>query len=250
MENFFAYDESFTGGVNVSTADLNHDGFSDIVLGTGPGGGPRVRVLSGADLSVIRDVFVYPADFRGGVNVTTGDFNDDGTADLITSAGPGGGPEVAVLSGIDLRPLANFFVFDPNSRTGFYVTAADVNGDGFADVIAGEGAGAPAEVRVFSGLTHLPVSDFFVTDPLLPGSAIPAIQFDAGVRVAAADVNGDGIDDVITAKGPGSTPTVRIYQVGKVDPTTHSLSPTLNELEEFDVFGGGIASGLFVGASD
>jgi hypothetical protein len=250
MENFFAYDPSFTGGVNVSTADFNHDGFSDIVLGTGPGGGPRVRVLSGADLSVIRDVFVYPADFRGGVNVTTGDFNDDGTPDLITSAGPGGGPEVAVLSGIDLRPIANFFVFDPNSRTGFYVAAADVNGDGFADVIAGEGAGAPAEVRVFSGLTHQAISDFFVTDPLMPGTAIPAIQFDAGVRVAAADVNGDGIDDVITAKGPGSTPTVRVYQVGTVDPTTHALSPTLNQLEEFDVFGGGISSGLFVGASD
>src|SRR5205814_10198566 len=81
--------------------------------------------------------------------------------------------------------------------------AEDADMGGFA------GAGEPAHVRVFSGLTRFTLADFYVNDPLEPGTAVPSIQFDAGVRVAAADVNGDGIDDVITAKGPGSTPTVR-----------------------------------------
>jgi hypothetical protein len=184
------------------------------------------------------------------VNVSAGDFNDDGTPDLITSAGAGGGPRVVVLSGIDLRQLASFFVFDPSSRAGFYLTAADVNGDGFADVIAGDGAGDPAHVRVISGLSLAPIADFFVNDPLQPGTAVPAIPFDTGVRVAAADVNGDGIDDVITAKGPGSAPTIRTYQVGAVDPTTHALFPTLQEIQHFDAFDGAFAFGLFVGASD
>jgi hypothetical protein len=250
LYNFYAYEPTFMGGVNVSTADFNGDGHSDIVVGSGVGGGPRVVVFSGADLSVMRDVFVYASTFRGGVNVATGDFNHDGTPDLITSAGAGGGPEVVVFSGADLQQLANFFVFNPDLRTGFYIASGDVNGDGYADVIAGNGAGGPAEVNVISGLTHQSIADFFVNDPLQPGTAIPSIQFDAGVRVASADVNGDGIDDIITVKGPGSAPIIRTYQVGTVDPTTHALSPTLQQLQEFDAFGGAFSYGLYVGASD
>jgi hypothetical protein len=250
LANFFAYESTFRGGVNVSAADFNKDGHADIILGTGVGGGPRVRVLSGLDLSPIRDVFVYPSTFRGGVNVTAGDFNGDGTPDLITSAGIGGGPQVVVLSGVNLQQLASFFAFDPNSRTGFFIGSGDVNGDGFGDVIAGDGAGDPAHVKVISGLTHQPVADFYVNDPLEPGTAIPSIQFDSGVRVAASDVNGDGIDDVITAKGPGSAPTIRTYQIAAVNPQTHAVFPTLQEIQHFDAFGGAFASGLYVGGSD
>jgi hypothetical protein len=250
MADFFGYEAAFRGGVNVSSADMNGDGFADLILGTGPGGGPRVRVLSGQDFSVLRDVFAYDFRFRGGVNVAAGDVNGDGTPDLITSTGSGGGPQVVVLSGIDLRQIASFFVFDPNSRAGFYATAGDVNGDGFADIIVGAGAGEPGEVKVFSGLTRQPISDFFVNDPVEPGTAIPSIPFDAGIRVAAADVNGDGIDDVVTAKGPGSTPTVRVYQVGAVNPQTHSLEPTLREIRHQDVLDGAFGFGIFVGASN
>jgi hypothetical protein len=250
MADFFAYEDTFRGGVNVSAADFNGDGRADLVLGTGVGGGPRVRVLSGLDLSVIRDVFVYESTFRGGVNVSAGDFNGDGTPDLITSAGTGGGPRVVVLSGTNLQSIASFFVFDPNSRSGFYAAAGDVNGDGYADVIAGAGAGEPARVRVISGLTRQVLSDFYVNDPLEPGNAIPSIPFDAGVRVASADVNGDGIDDVITVKGPGSLPTVRVYQLGGVDPVTNALFPTLAEIARFDAFDGMVGFGLYVGASN
>ncbi len=251
ITDFFGYEETFRGGVNVSAADFNGDGKADIILGTGVGGGPRVRIVSGADFTTaIRDVFVYEDTFRGGVNVSAGDFNSDGVPDLATSAGPGGGPRLVVLSGVDLRQLASFFVFDPNSRAGFSAALADINGDGYADIVAGAGAGEPARVRVFSGLTRSVLADFFVNDPLQDGASIPSIQNDAGVRVSAADVNLDGIDDVITAKGPGSLPTVRVYQLGAVDPVTRALFPVLREIRHFDTFDGGSAFGLNVGGSD
>ena len=94
------------------------------------------------------------------------------------------------------------------------------------------------------------LADFFVNDPLQDGASIPSIQSDAGVRVSAADVNLDGIDDVITAKGPGSLPTVRVYQLGAVDPVTKALFPVLREIRHFDTFDGGSAFGLNVGGSD
>ncbi|MBX9623380.1 MAG: FG-GAP-like repeat-containing protein [Gemmataceae bacterium] len=238
--DFFGYEDSFRGGVNVSAGDFNGDGVGDIVLGTGVGGGPRVRVLSGRDLSPIRDVFAYNRDFRGGVNVSVGDVTADGTPDLVTSTGIGGGPRVVVLDGRNLSQIASFFVFDPTSRAGFTAAAGDVNGDGFADIVVGSGSGDPARVRVLSGLNRAPLADF----------TLPDLPAQAGARVAAGDVNGDGIADILAAGGPGSAPVVREYQVTAVDPTTSALSPRFGEIRRFSAFDDGFGFGVFLGASD
>jgi len=255
IADFFGYDESFRGGVNVAVGDINGDGYADIVLGTGDGGGPRVRVLNGFDLTVnrtlvtLRDAFAYAPSFRGGVNVAVGDVNGDGTPDVVTSTGSGGGPQVVVFDGQSFRPIASFFVFDPASRDGFFVGIGDVNGDGFADIIAGSGAGGPARVRVFSGQNRALLTDFFLNDPFDPAAG-PAFPTDVGVRVAAADVNGDGIDDVVTARGPNSLPVVRAYQILAVNPQTNALFPTLQEIRNQNVFDDGFGFGIFVGASN
>ncbi|MBX9583397.1 MAG: trypsin-like serine protease [Gemmataceae bacterium] len=246
--DFFGYEASFRGGVNVSAADFNADGVADLVLGTGVGGGPRVRILSGRDLSPIRNVFVFNRDFRGGVNVAAGDVTGDGTPDLVNSTGAGGGPRAVVLDGRNLNSVASFFVFDPTSRAGFTAAAGDVNGDGFADIIAGSGAGEPARVRVFSGLNRSVLADFFLNDPFTPGEVGNAST--AGVRVATADANGDGITDVITSQGPGSAPVVRTFQLAGVNPDTSALFRTLEEIRRQTVFEDGFNSGVFVGASN
>src|SRR5581483_5985066 len=44
----------------------------------------------------VASFFAYDIGFTGGVNVGTGGIRGDGTLDLITGAGPGGGPDVRV----------------------------------------------------------------------------------------------------------------------------------------------------------
>ena len=75
-----------------------------------------MRAFSGADLRELASFYAYDADFAGGVSVAAGDFNGDGLSDIVTGAGPGGGPHVRVFSGLDLGELAGFYGLRPGVR--------------------------------------------------------------------------------------------------------------------------------------
>ncbi len=199
--SFFAYTPAFTGGVFVAAADVDGDGHADIVTGAGPGGGPHVRVFSGADGSELASFMAYDPAFSGGVRVAAGDVTGDGLADIITGAGPGGGPHVRVIDGATLMPIHDFFAYDPTFVGGVAVAAGDVTGDGLADIITGAGPGGGPHVRVIDGATLMPIHDFFAYDPAFVG----------GITVAAVDVNGDTLTDIVTGAGPGGGPHVRVF---------------------------------------
>src|SRR5207247_9164123 len=108
----------FNLGAGVASGDVNGDGIADLIVGAGPGGGPRVAVFNGLDGSLMYDFFGYESSFRGGVYVSSADFNGDGHADIVLGTGLGGGPRVRVLSGVDLAPIRAVFVFESPSRGG------------------------------------------------------------------------------------------------------------------------------------
>src|SRR5205823_8532253 len=80
--------------------------------------------------------YAYDAFFAGGVSVAAA--SDNGVPELITGAGPGGGPHVKVF-GLDGLVLAQFYAYDPGFAGGVSVAAADLNGDGRADIVTGPG---------------------------------------------------------------------------------------------------------------
>jgi hypothetical protein len=178
-----------------------------MVVGQDSGGTPLVRLF---DLNTgvnMREIMAYDARFRGGVRVAYADVNGDGTPDIITAPGEGGGPHIKVFDGRNFQPLlspiGNFMAYDPNFRGGAFVAAGDVNGDGFADVITGAGFGGGPHVRVFSGFDGSVIAEFMAYDP----------NFRGGVTVAAGDVNGDGFADVVTGAGRGGGPHVEAFDI-------------------------------------
>jgi hypothetical protein len=199
LMGFYAYWPGFSGGVFVAAGDVNGDGQADIITAAGAGGGPHVRVFSGVDGSELMGFFAYDTSFTGGVSVAAGDVDGDGRADVVTGAGPGGGPHVRVISGLDQSEVLGFFAYHPSFAGGVYVAAGDVNGDGQADVITGAGAGGGPHVRVISGQDHSELRGFFAYHP----------GFGGGVRVATGDLDGDGLADILTAAGHGGGPHVR-----------------------------------------
>ncbi|MDD5251657.1 MAG: putative glycoside hydrolase [Patescibacteria group bacterium] len=134
--SFLAFAANFKGGVNVAAGDLYGTGRAAIIVGAGPGGGPHVRVFSQGGRLLNTGFFAYDSRFRGGVSVAVGDVNGDGKTEIITGAGPGGGPHVRLFNRFGTSLGRGFFVGSQTNRGGVKVAVADANGDGRPDIIA------------------------------------------------------------------------------------------------------------------
>ncbi|QEL14533.1 beta strand repeat-containing protein [Limnoglobus roseus] len=127
VNDFFAFDPSLRNGAFVAVGDVDGDGFGDLVLGAGPGGGPRVIAISGNDLIKFGGaVLTLKANFfsgdindRGGVPVAVRNLDGDNRADIVTGSGPGGRRVNAYL-GASITPSGqptpsqSFDAFDDN----------------------------------------------------------------------------------------------------------------------------------------
>jgi hypothetical protein len=255
LADFLAYDSSFKAGVFVAAADMNGDGKPDIITGpdaTGQSGHTNVGVFLNGDLIntggagiLFRQFNAYDPGFGGGVRLAAGDLNRDGIADIVTAPGIWSGPDIRVFDGKSLfsfnpSRIGEFLAYDYRYFGGVFVATGDVNGDGRADIVTGTNGNGGPEVKAFDGQTigvNTPparvLDDFFAYSPL----------FNGGSTVAVADVNGDGIADIITGAGPGGGPHVRIFDGGT------GLQLQQNTTDSFMAFDPSFSGGVFVGGA-
>jgi hypothetical protein len=114
----------------------------------------------------------------------------------IAVAGANGGiPQVRTFRSDTLDPLSNFLPFGRTFEGEATIAAADMDGDGITDFISAAGPGGVPQVRVIRGRDNQELHHFMAY----------AEGFQGGVFVAAGDVNGDGVMDVVTGAGAGST---------------------------------------------
>jgi hypothetical protein len=218
---WMAYAPNFTGGVHVAIGNLDGNAANgeEIVTGAGPGGGPHVRIWHlNNDLTVSEPFgsgfMAYDPSFAGGVFVATADVDGDGKDEIITGAGPGGGPHVKVFKlaagGKNFTEVAGWMAYSTAFGGGVAVTggnfiAEDQDKPKLDEVATVPSQGGGPHVRVFDAVGGVQ-REFMAFDPNTPNSQ--------GFRIAAGDFDFDTIDDLAVSQ----VATTYVVMVQLVDP--------------------------------
>jgi hypothetical protein len=185
------------GDTGVAAAgDLDRDGFGDVVVGTQAG----VRVFRGGAAGLQPSTLASTSgDVR---DLDLADVSGDGLPDLVVSVKGATAAYVAVLRGLGDGS------FGPEDRASLphtgtaLVSVADLTGDAVGDVVA---VWPDRTVEVLVDFS-LPDGNWDTHDVgTLPGTS-------AAYDVAAGDVTGDGLADVVVIAG-GVAPSAQLYLV-------------------------------------
>jgi len=137
------------------------------------------------DLNLKKTFFPFPRTI-GGVKLALGDVNGDGATEIIVGQNKTRS-QVKIFSLVGKQLGSTFYAFGSTFKGGVNLASGDVNGDNKDEIIAGAGTGQP-QIRIFNDKGKQIVKSF------LGASA----KVKAGVKVSAADIDGDGLDEIIS----------------------------------------------------
>jgi membrane protease YdiL (CAAX protease family) len=205
-------------GANIAAGDLNGDGRDEIIAGMGPGQGyyPVIRVFTDEGKLLLEfqgNDFIQNDEYyrlmRNGIQVSSGDIDGDGI-DEIVAAPPRLKPYRTYFMTVDfdggaMEPkLSRWFCvyFSRSSLYGINVATGDVNGDGISEIVVGPGPyyKATADLQVLKNNG---------------GVLFKTLPFDThyGLNVATADINGDGISEILATPGIGEERAAGVIKV-------------------------------------
>ena len=238
-------------GIAVASAgDVNGDGYGDVVVGangTDTVAGGAFLYLGGATgLAASPDAILTRPDGPGATSgsvATAGDVNGDGYADVILGSDNVGSDGHAYVylggaGGLSTTPVSMLGgqAGGGGSFGASVASAGDVNGDGYADVVAGGGGAA----YVFLGGPAGPASSATAT----VASADPSGGDFGGSVAGAGDVNGDGLADVVIGAAGENRGAGRAYAyLGAANGLATTPAATLMSADSTaGAFGGAVAA--------
>ena len=181
----------FQLGESLAAADLDGDGYGDVVAGLPSG---RAVALSGGPTG-LQSTPSWDKDFpnRTGTNVAVADWNSDGAPDVVVSLSGSLSSRVAYFPGSSNGPgtAATWRRTTLGTDLPFVAVAGDVDADGFLDLLVGSGVTPSRRVDLYRGGALGPASAASWT------YGVGRLMSVSGV----GDCNGDGFADVVIANG-------------------------------------------------
>ncbi|HZN34600.1 MAG TPA: FG-GAP-like repeat-containing protein, partial [Pirellulaceae bacterium] len=233
----FEFDPSYAANFFLTDGQQNNSGF----LAPGIYSVAEVNIPSGwtlssavcSDGSPVSAVSLQPGE------IVTCVFTNTQKNEIIV-IGPDKSPTVpapVLIVDKDTGAIVNsFLAYEPTFVGGTRVATGDLTGDGIDEIITAPGRGRAPEVRVFTQAG--------VELPQFRTLAYAA-TYVGGVHVAVGDVNGDGLNDIITSPSSGKV-LVKVFlnQIPNVDPIANV------PFKSFYAFPTTFVGGGFVRAAD
>ncbi len=187
--NFLAFAQNFNGGMSVAVCDLDNNGYEEIIVGPGPGGGPQVRILnSHGQPKFTPGFFAYDEIFRGGINVACGDLDNDGFPEIVTAPQSSGGPHIRIFDRYGQPKFTpGFFAYNESMKGGVNIAVGDIDGGGINEILTAPARGEEPIVNVFNRYGNKLDFEIYPFHP----------EFSGGVSLATADIDGDNTDELV-----------------------------------------------------
>lgn len=221
--DIIGFDQNQQQGLQVAAGDLNGDGFDEIVIGSGPGRAPEIRVFTGKGIYTGWTTIPFPIDFMGGVDVATGDIDGDGNNDIIAAQHMTGDSYIKVYNYSTQKEIITYFrAFPIGFSGGINVAAGDVLGDERNEIVVGTGIKNGGRVRIFDHSGRLLNTEFF---PI-------AFGYMGGIDIAVGDVMAGGKDEIVTSANNDATARVKIYEIEENRSSRMLLNGVGDEVEK------------------
>jgi len=172
-----------SGPFELVTGDFNHDGIPDLATALNAASG--VSVLPGLGAGVFATAVTIPLN-GASTGLAIGNFNSDGHADLVATQNGGGTVALLLGTGAAVIGAGSFgsAVYTSAGPNPFHVVVADFNADNNQDLAVANTADAGVRVLLGTG-----TGSFGTPKVIASGN---------NSTVGAADVNDDGILDIVT----------------------------------------------------
>jgi hypothetical protein len=196
-------------GASAITADLDGDGYDEIIVAQGPDPGNTATLMAfKGDGSMVAEYTAFDAGY--GLTLASADLDGDWVDELIVGTGPDPKNACAVkvleFNGKGFTELIARTIY-PDWNYGINIAVGDIDGDGLPEIFTAPGPGPnnPGVVSIwkYASDTRLELRNTFKT-----------FAGGYGVNIAAGDTDGDGYAEIVIGTGPDpkNTSKVRIYR--------------------------------------
>ncbi len=199
----------------IASGDIDGDGDRDVIATRLDNGSARVYLNDGVGGLTYSPVPLQGAE-GGNFHNTLADFNNDGILDLAGVRGGNDGTDIVIFNGNGdgtFGPTPSTFIpdFAPDR-----LFTADIDGDGFEDIVAFQAAPSPQPVIV----TYRNAGNGTFTDARSYGPVGPTDTLQTG------DLDGDGLPEIVTTSRVDSLTTIlRNLGDGTFSPQSFDFTP-------------------------